>query len=250
MGSLKGGAVAGMQTSEAAPLVKRGLVESVSGKGMGAGNTKLWRATAEGRKIADRVELDPASKGRTYRLGEAKPTPAETGGPAKVSLGSKEYDVVGETDTHWRVQNGRSVMQIAKSAAKVVGDKPAADIDSLFKGASQIVAPFPSAGRKKGESKLPPQEKIEEALRNPKLTPVDPKTVKTQQGFVTREGVAYYLTPKYRQTGETYADPADRGNRFPMIWKKPNGDMVLLSGNHRFTAALIEGRNQDAIIVE
>lgn len=124
------------------------------------------------------------------------------------------------------------------------------DIDSLFKGASQIVAPFPSAGRRKGESKIPPRDVIEAALKNPKLTQVDPKTVKTQQGFVTREGVAYYLTPKYKQTGETYADPTDRGNRFPMVWKKPNGDMVLLSGNHRFTAALIEGRMQDAIVVE
>lgn len=128
--------------------------------------------------------------------------------------------------------------------------QPVADVDSLFKGAPKIVAPFPSAGRRKGESKLPPQEAINEALRNPKLTAVDPKTVKTQQGFVTREGVAYYLTPKYKQTGETYADPTDRGNRFPMLWKKPNGDMVIMSGNHRFTAALIEGRTQDAIVVE
>lgn len=124
------------------------------------------------------------------------------------------------------------------------------DVDSLFKGAPKIVAPFPSAGRRKGESKIPPRDVIDEALRNPKLTAVDPKTVKTQQGFVTREGVAYYMTPKYKQTGETFADPTDRGNRFPMVWKKPNGDMVILSGNHRFTAALIEGRNQDAIVVE
>lgn len=130
------------------------------------------------------------------------------------------------------------------------GGSGSGDIDSLFKGALQIVAPFPSAGRRKGESKLPPRELIEEALRNPKLTAVDPKTVKTQQGFVTREGVAYYLTPKYKQTGETFADPTDRGNRFPMVWKKPSGDMVILSGNHRFTAALIEGRPQQAIVIE
>lgn len=123
-------------------------------------------------------------------------------------------------------------------------------VDDLFKGKPKIVAPFPSAGRRKGESKLPPREAIQKALSDIKLTQVDPKTLKTQQGFVTRAGVDYYMKDKYRKTGETYADPGDAGNRFPMVWKKPNGDNVILSGNHRFTAALIEGRTQAAIVVE
>lgn len=89
--------------ADVTPLLDRGLVEQVDGKGKGMGNSPLWKATADGRQEAG--------------LGE------ETLGT--VLMGSKEYSLIEDTGTHYRVvdKNGRrmlipkSVGKLAKTAA-------------------------------------------------------------------------------------------------------------------------------------
>jgi hypothetical protein len=130
-------------------------------------------------------------------------------------------------------------------------------IESVFPegsvGATTI--PFPSASRLKGEPAFD-REAVNQALAGPvRLSNFDPRTLHASQPGVTREGVDYYLEETglngFRATGRTFADQDQAGNRYPVVYRNPrSGQLVILSGHHRATAALVQARPLEAIYVD
>lgn len=98
--------------------------------------------------------------------------------------------------------------------------------------------------------------RVRDALRAPPhLEEVDPTNLRATQREITKGGVEYYTGRQYDRTGETYADKANPGNRFPLVYKREpvrpgaEPEHLLLSGHHRAAAALAEGRPLRAITV-
>lgn len=113
-------------------------------------------------------------------------------------------------------------------------------------------APWPRAGRRKDIRDYDP-EVVREALRSSEpLTEIDPRYLHSTQPNVTRQALSHYYPGKdspYERTGETFADKGNAGNRFPVVYSR-EGVNMLLSGHHRATSALIEGRPLRARYVE
>ncbi len=60
------------------------------------------------------------------------------------------------------------------------------------------------------------------------------------QPDMTRAELAYYVDDRcYRRLGITDADQDERGNTFPCIYQRDDGQALILSGHHRSAAALI-----------
>jgi hypothetical protein len=78
---------------------------------------------------------------------------------------------------------------------------------------------------------------------------LDPRDLHATQGTVTRPGVNYYMGNEYQETGRTYADMHQAGNRYPVVYTR-GGQNKLLSGHHRATAALLRGEQFRAIHIE
>lgn len=88
------------------------------------------------------------------------------------------------------------------------------------------------------------------------VTEVDPRTLSSTQPSVTRDGVRFYMSDEYKQSGETYADLNHRagahsaGNKVPIVYHTEDGkENVILSGHHRATAALLSGQMLKAKVV-
>ena len=124
--------------------------------------------------------------------------------------------------------------------------------DALFKGATKVITPWPTAGRSKLNPKGYDQGRVDAALRNPSVQPteMDPRMLHATQPWVTSPGVSYYMGDDYRKTGRTYADQHQAGNRFPVVYTDLSGQNKLLSGHHRATAALLRGEQFRAIHIE
>ena len=115
------------------------------------------------------------------------------------------------------------------------------EVDVCFKGAPRIIVPWPSAGRRKGEPRVPVAG-IEHLLTcPPRLHEVDPRILFASQPWVLRTHAAYYLTGEWELTGRTSADMHSSANRFPTFAER-RGQLVIVTGHHRSMAALIEGR--------
>jgi hypothetical protein len=131
--------------------------------------------------------------------------------------------------------------------------------ESLFpNGETKVVAPFPSAGKRKDRKDFD-QSKVTEALNSPPaLEEVDTRGLKASQPWVTGGGVSHYMGEggeKYALTGETYADQANPGNKHPVIYHRTNPGSastdarIILSGHHRATAAHLKGEKLKGIVV-
>lgn len=127
-------------------------------------------------------------------------------------------------------------------------------IDSVFPGGSLVTTnPFPRARRSKSDPKFYDADHVSRELAKPtsKMVSIDTRTLVSTQNGITRPGVNYYLGTKYARTGTTYADQGHRGNQFPVVYhKKSTGEMIILSGNHRATAALVSGKPLKARLIE
>lgn len=132
------------------------------------------------------------------------------------------------------------------------------DIDKVFPGGGEIAStPWKMASKSKTHQDYDPAV-VQEALRKqpPTLTDIDTRDLKSTQPMVTRQGVEYYQGDKYALTGDTYADKSNVGNRFPVAYKRPTmadptqTETVLLSGHHRATAALLNGKPIKGILLE
>ena len=127
----------------------------------------------------------------------------------------------------------------------------AADPDTLFGDAPTAPTPWPNAGRSKSRRDYDP-DVVKDAIANPEhhhLQDIDPRDLRSTQPAITRGGVQHYLSDHYDRTGETFADHGNPGNRRPVVYRREDGQNLLLSGHHRATAALLQGRPLQAVVV-
>jgi hypothetical protein len=127
----------------------------------------------------------------------------------------------------------------------------AGDAAKMFQGAPKTLSPWPSAGKTKANPRGYDPALVNKALSNPAphMTEMDPRDLHATQPWVTKEGVDYYMGDQYHQTGRTFADQANEGNRFPVVYTDVQGRNKLLSGHHRATAAVLKGEQLRAINV-
>lgn len=136
-------------------------------------------------------------------------------------------------------------------ASRLYGAK---DLDALFPEGKEIAStPWGMAGRRKDRQDYDP-ELVRQAISRPAndLVDVDPRHLRATQPMVTRGGVGYYLGDEYNQTGRTFAEQGNPGNAFPVVYSRhnefrqadwqPEYEHLLLSGHHRGTAALLQGK--------
>lgn len=124
-------------------------------------------------------------------------------------------------------------------------------LDALFAEGSSPTAVIPFASARRGEA-LYDRAVVAEALARPvRLSAFDPRTLHATQSGVTKPGVDYYMGDRYAATGRTYADQNAAGNRYPVIYRQPRtGELLILSGHHRATAALLDGGNVHGIYID
>jgi hypothetical protein len=130
-------------------------------------------------------------------------------------------------------------------------------MSSLFPegSAGKTTPPFPAAGRSKRQMPYD-EDLVHKALRGtPETEQIDPREVHSTQSWVTREGVAHYMNPENQSSGKLFANEHEPGNRFPVVYSRSECEgcpetHMLLSGHHRATAALLEGRQFTGIRVK
>jgi hypothetical protein len=130
-------------------------------------------------------------------------------------------------------------------------------MEGLFpEGVPTAGVPFPPAGRSKSHDDYD-RDLVHKTLSNPpEISQVDPRGLRSTQPKVTRSGVDYYMSGNYERTGETYADRGNLGNQWPVVYRRPKAadadtsEDVLLSGHHRATSALLQGKPLEARLVE
>ena len=122
-------------------------------------------------------------------------------------------------------------------------------LDDYFKGAPKTVAPWPRAGKRKGEHYLSEAAASRLLSASPRLREFDPASLHATQPWVLASHTRYYLTGEWELTGRTSADMDQRLNRYPLILDR-NGKLIILTGHHRSLAALIEGRAVLARLVD
>ena len=130
------------------------------------------------------------------------------------------------------------------------------DIDKMFpEGGSEVqTTPWGQAGRRKDRQDFDP-DLVRNAIQSPAddVTDIDPRHLLATQPSVTRGGVQHYMDdPTWRETGETFADKGNPGNRIPVVYSRqnefrtqdwqPEEEHLLLSGHHRAAAALLQGQ--------
>lgn len=127
----------------------------------------------------------------------------------------------------------------------------AGDAAKMFGGAPKTVSPWPSAGKTKSNPRGYDQTLVNKALDNPAphMTDMDPRNLHATQPWVTSAGVSHYMGDEYRKTGRTFADQHERGNNFPVVYTDVQGRNKILSGHHRASAALLQGKQLRAINV-
>ncbi len=115
--------------------------------------------------------------------------------------------------------------------------------------APTTVVPWPSAGRRK-DRRDHDQDLVGQVLVAPPcLALVDPRTLWATQPGITRSGVDYYLNDlRYPRLGRTYADRDKVSNAFPFIYRRTDGQNLILAGHHRSAAALVRGEPVLALV--
>lgn len=122
---------------------------------------------------------------------------------------------------------------------------------AMFGDGPTAGTPWPHGGMNpKLSEKIKPE--VAKVVSDPgkHVAQVDPRELHSNQGSLTRDGVAYYLhSPEYNRTGRTYADQDQAGNQHPVVLRRTNGRHVILSGHHRAAAALLKGQPLTAAVV-
>ena len=115
------------------------------------------------------------------------------------------------------------------------------DLDGFFKGAPKVIVPWPSAGRRKDERRVPEAEVARLIAGPARLHEVDPRVLFATQPWVLRTHADYYLTGEWEINGQTSADMHSSANRFPTFVER-RGQLIIATGHHRSLAAIIQGR--------
>jgi len=130
-----------------------------------------------------------------------------------------------------------------------------AGIDGLFRRSDgdvrpKVVVPWPTWTRQRGRAPYD-LDVVRTALRGvPRLADIDPRSLTATQTWVRWDGVDHYLRPTYRETGRTFADRHSVINRFPFVYRRPDGTHLVLAGHHRSAAALVRAEPVRAIVVD
>ena len=115
------------------------------------------------------------------------------------------------------------------------------DLAVCFAGAPKVIVPWPSAGRRKTERRIPEVE-VGGLIAGPaRLHEIDPRVLFATQPWVVQEHAAYYLTGEWEITGRTSADMHSWANRYPTLVER-RGQLLIATGHHRSLAAIIQGR--------
>lgn len=125
------------------------------------------------------------------------------------------------------------------------------DVNSLFGDSPKTPVPWDRAGRRRDRADFD-QDRIKGVLMHPdrhEIVEMDPRELHATQPEVTRGGTSYYMGDEYQKTGRTFADHADAANRVPLVYSR-EGQNVLLTGHHRATAALLQGKQFNARQIE
>lgn len=136
------------------------------------------------------------------------------------------------------------------------GKKPAelygnvSDVDEYFQGASTRPTPWPQAARHKHLHDYD-KDAVGAMLRKPPvLEDVDPRVLHSTQPSIVRAAAQHYLTDEHAKTGKTYEAGHNVGNSHPVVFiDTATGEHRILSGHHRATAALFQGRPLRARVV-
>lgn len=116
------------------------------------------------------------------------------------------------------------------------------DPSKLFGASPSAPVPWPNGGKTKRGLPYDP-ERVNSVLRQPpNLVDVDPRHLHATQSSIVREHTNFYMGDEYERTGNTSADRANVGNRFPVVYRHEDGRNLLLSGHHRASAALLKGQ--------
>lgn len=149
-----------------------------------------------------------------------------------------------------------------KAAKKPLQDRlwGSNDLNKLFGGAPQTIVPFPRSNdmrhqRDPYDPDLLRQSHLEWRDMSPEertksLKPVDPRELYARQQWVTRGHMEYYMNDEDKTSGQTSADRGNIGNQAPVIYKREDGQSVILSGTHRATRALLRGEPLMARVIE
>ncbi len=121
------------------------------------------------------------------------------------------------------------------------------DLDSLFKGSSETVVPFKGAGN---ASKRYDKQLVHDTLQNHpqshEIVDFDPRHLKATQPGIQRPAMEHYMGEEYQESGKTFADSHNEGNRLPVVYTyhhpvSGQEEHMILSGHHRATRALLRG---------
>lgn len=124
-------------------------------------------------------------------------------------------------------------------------------ISKLFPAGSAptTVVPWPSGGRRKAATDYDASLVRLCLTQPPWLDEIDPRRLWATQPGITHAGVEYYLNdPRYRRLGRTYADREKLSNAYPLIYRRDDGQNLILGGHHRSAAALLRGSPVLALI--
>lgn len=133
-------------------------------------------------------------------------------------------------------------------------------LDKMFpEGGLITTAPWPAVSRSRSRPRVFDRDTVAKELMQPPrpqrdLPTFDPRHLLANQPQVTREGVSHYMKGDYERTGRTFRDRDQIGNRQPVVYRRParegGTEDVILSGHHRAAAALLQGKQFRARLVE
>ena len=141
------------------------------------------------------------------------------------------------------------------------------DMDKLFQGHPQTPPPFEQAGRTKKQPRYyavdpenPDDNPVKRALTKLSETPkedrhkllesFDPRELRSTQPWITSSAMRFYMKDEDKEKGETAADQNNIGNKYPFVYKRSDGQNIILSGHHRATRALLRGEPLMALTAE
>lgn len=133
------------------------------------------------------------------------------------------------------------------------------DLDALFRGSPQTLAPFPTAHERRKQrslydrdliaSKMQEWSKMSDKDRNASLEEIDPRELYSKQPFVLRQHMEYYMNDEDKDSGKPSAEKGNVGNLAPWVYRREDGQNIILSGTHRATRALLRGEPLKARII-
>ena len=124
-------------------------------------------------------------------------------------------------------------------------------IDAAFHSESGMTTtPWPSMTKRRDLQDYD-TSLVQEALAAPhRLQDFDPRDLWATQPNVTQPGVEYYMGNTYLERGLTYEVGNNPGNRYPVVYRRSDGQNLILSGHHRAMAALLSGQPLRAIMID